>query len=235
MDFYTYQYQRPDGTIYYVGKGKNNRAFTKNSKYVPVPSRACILIQHWESEEKAFEMEKWWISFWGRKDNGTGILRNLTDGGEGSSGYILSDEQKKKSSEGAKKLWSDRAKGILPPAIWTDSPAWNKGMTMDDEYRKRSSEGQKKRFLNNPESFRNRTMPDGWKENISRTLKEKGIAPSPEARKKASEVRLPSIKCIECGNEFSPKRRTQTCCSPACRRKHNNDFWNVKRKSATHA
>jgi hypothetical protein len=71
---------REDGTPYYVGKGCRGRAFAKHSLHRPPKSR--ILIQYWESEDAAFEMEKWWINFWGRKDLGTGILRNLTAGGD---------------------------------------------------------------------------------------------------------------------------------------------------------
>lgn len=83
--FYTYLWFREDGTPYYVGKGSNRRAFYHHNVHRP-KSRARIFIQHWSSEEEAFEMEKWYIRFFGRKDNGTGILRNLTDGGEGPSG-----------------------------------------------------------------------------------------------------------------------------------------------------
>ena len=84
--FYTYLWLRGDGTPYYVGKGSGKRAFKNGGRPARRPeSRARIILQYWESEEKAFEMEKWWILFWGRKDNGTGILRNLSDGGEGSS------------------------------------------------------------------------------------------------------------------------------------------------------
>jgi hypothetical protein len=39
-------------------------------------------VEHWDSEEDAYKMEKFYIRLFGRKDNGTGILRNLTDGGE---------------------------------------------------------------------------------------------------------------------------------------------------------
>ena len=93
--FYTYLYFRKDGTPYYVGKGKETRAFDTHKHTRRPKDRAKIWVQYWESEEKAFEMEKWWIALYGRKDNGTGILRNLTDGGEGSSGHKPSEQTKK--------------------------------------------------------------------------------------------------------------------------------------------
>jgi len=47
------------------------------------------------SEAKAFESEMALIDLFGRKDLGTGCLRNLTDGGEGASGNIPSIEARK--------------------------------------------------------------------------------------------------------------------------------------------
>lgn len=98
--FYTYFWLREDGTPYYVGKGKGDRAYISEGHGVHRPKDAArILVQHWESEQKAFDMEKWWIHLFGRQDLGTGILRNLTDGGEGQSGLVHSEETKKKMSQ----------------------------------------------------------------------------------------------------------------------------------------
>jgi len=96
--FYTYIYYDQQNLPYYVGKGCKSRVFHKHV-YVSVPIKSKILIQYWESEKDAFEMEEWWISFWGRKDLGTGILDNRTSGGadnfsKGLTFKILSDAGK---------------------------------------------------------------------------------------------------------------------------------------------
>ena len=50
------------------------------------------------SEGDAFEAERFLISYYGRVDLGTGSLRNLTDGGDGASGAIRSEETKRKQA-----------------------------------------------------------------------------------------------------------------------------------------
>ena len=95
--FYTYLWLREDGTPYYAGKGSGRRAFVKDGHVVSVPADAeRIIIQEWPDETSAFAGERFLIEFYGRLDLGTGCLRNLTNGGEGSSGTICSEETRRK-------------------------------------------------------------------------------------------------------------------------------------------
>ena len=99
MEYYTYAYLREDGTPYYVGKGKGSRVYQKHSKIPVPPKNRIIFLKQNLTEEEAFKHEIYMISVLGRKDLGTGILRNLTDGGEGSSRVIMSDDHKSKISK----------------------------------------------------------------------------------------------------------------------------------------
>jgi hypothetical protein len=101
--FYTYMYLREDGTPYYVGKGTARRVRTQSYHSVKVPEdKTYIVMQEFETEDDALFAEAFLIAAYGRKDNGTGILRNLTDGGEGISGYHHTETAKKAISEASK-------------------------------------------------------------------------------------------------------------------------------------
>jgi hypothetical protein len=81
---YVYAYLRNDGTPYYIGKGIGSRAFT-GPHNVTIPSKDRILILAENiSDKEACDLETQLISQYGRKDLGTGILRNLTTGGGGA-------------------------------------------------------------------------------------------------------------------------------------------------------
>ena len=99
--FYVYVFLREDRSPYYIGKGTGKRAWSNSRRKVspPADKSRIVLLKENLSEQEAFDHEIELIKFHGRKDNGTGILRNLTDGGEGKSGYNTSDETKEKIRE----------------------------------------------------------------------------------------------------------------------------------------
>lgn len=80
--YYVYKYLREDNTPYYIGKGKNRRAWSKRHS-VGVPDKSRIqIIKDKLTEDEAFQLEIELIAHYGRKDIGTGILRNSTQGGD---------------------------------------------------------------------------------------------------------------------------------------------------------
>ena len=104
-DFYTYAYLREDKTPYYIGKGSWRRIYENKGRPCGRPkdiSRVIFLKQNL-TEEEAFRHEIYMIAVFGRIDLGTGILRNMSDGGEGASGMVHSEEIRKKISESTRK------------------------------------------------------------------------------------------------------------------------------------
>ena len=109
--FYSYMWLREDGSPYYVGKGTGRRAFTSDGHGNRRPkSRTRILTFPMLNEAEAFESEIALIDLFGRKDLGTGCLRNMTDGGENPPNWKgrkrgpQSEEHRRKNSEGHKGL-----------------------------------------------------------------------------------------------------------------------------------
>jgi hypothetical protein len=170
--FYTYLWLREDGTPYYVGKGKGNRGFESKSHRHECPPKERIIIQSWDSEEEAFEAEKFLIAHYGRIDLSTGCLRNLTDGGENppswkgrkrtkencekvgnaNRGKIVSAETRLKQSVSAKNRTDSRGRSGFPKGCspWNKGlhgvqKSWNQGLKMSLETRQRQSVAAKNR------------------------------------------------------------------------------------------
>lgn len=103
--FYVYQHRRNDtGAIFYIGKGSGNRAWDEHwSRYQNRIWKGCAkhgyaveIVCDGLDEKHALELEVMLIQAHGRKNLGTGELANLTDGGEGGSGAVRSQETRDK-------------------------------------------------------------------------------------------------------------------------------------------
>jgi len=81
-DYYTYAYLRENGTPYYIGKGSGKRINSIHGKVPLPPMERRIYLKQNLSEEEAFKHEIYMIAIFGRKDLKTGILVNMTEGGE---------------------------------------------------------------------------------------------------------------------------------------------------------
>ena len=170
MHYYTYAYLREDKTPYYIGKGKENRIYSKQKNIKPPKDKSRVIyLKQNLTEEEAFKHEIYMIDVFGRKDLGTGILHNRTDGGEGSSGCIPSEETKRKLSEVNKgKIVSEETRKKISET--------SKGKTLSEEHIKKISEANKGHAVS---------------EETKRKLSEahKGNTLSEEHKRKLSEVR----------------------------------------------
>lgn len=99
--FYTYAHYRPNGEVFYVGKGTGRRALDKrrNKYWHNVVAKdgeyKVEILSRWHTENEAFDHERLLIQCF--RDMGC-KLTNLTDGGEGMFGFKLSEETKQKMS-----------------------------------------------------------------------------------------------------------------------------------------
>lgn len=124
MNYYVYHLINPkDGSPFYVGKGILNRMYIHeidtlngnvphNNKLLYNKIKKVLkesgkinykIISENLTEKESFSLEIDEIKKYGRKYNKTGILCNLTDGGEGMSGLIHTKETKRKLSIKARK------------------------------------------------------------------------------------------------------------------------------------
>lgn len=124
----------------------------------------CEIIKDNTNELDAFNLEVILIKKYGRRNIGTGILTNLTDGGEGGSGHTISDKGRQEISRKNKeriKLYGANFKGCRHSL----------------ESRVKMSFSQKERAKNYPNSMQGKKHTEETKKKISDKLKGKSTLP----------------------------------------------------------
>lgn len=111
--FYVYVHRKStSGEVFYVGKGKDKRAWDTSDrgshwdrtakKHGYTVEIIASGLQEWYAMELEIDM----IAYYGRMDLNLGKLINKTDGGDGMSGYIYSEETLSKMKKSSNERWS---------------------------------------------------------------------------------------------------------------------------------
>jgi hypothetical protein len=175
--YFTYAHlKKSDGNIFYIGKGKQGRAFSKANRNnywhntVAKHGLEINILAAWKSEQEAFEHEKFLI--WCFKDMGFGLV-NMTDGGEGLSNP--SEETRSKMSQN---------NAMKRPEIAAKISSARKGKPLSDEHCLKLSKVQSGRKLSDATKQK---MRDRFLTGISEETKQKMSDSSKKAWAKRKE------------------------------------------------
>jgi hypothetical protein len=183
--FYVYEHWRLDrDECFYVGKGRGRRAYARdgrNTHWTNIVSKLertgfgyeVRMVTTGLTEQEAFDLEVERISFWKDKVD----LSNKTNGGDGVSGLIMSDEAKQKMSAKAK-----GRPGVKSMLGRKHSDETRKKMSFAHKGKKKSLEHSVKVGL----AHKGRKLSDDHKAKMSKA--KQGISLSEAHRAKLSEA-----------------------------------------------
>lgn len=200
--FYVYAWQYPDGRTFYVGKGCRGRD-VRPKRHNPIFKRIVAKIQRQGSEprvvrwhdglreEDAHRLEVAYIRLFGRRNTQTGVLANLTDGGEGGSGVVYSEEARANMSAAA----AGKPKSAAHCAKIGDSKRGeahpNFGKSLRAETRAKISAAHKGKTLSAEHRAKMSASISGEKHPNF------GKSPSPETRAKISAAQIGKTLSVE--------------------------------------
>lgn len=188
---------------FYVGKGHNKR-YLDHLKYSERKRKSyfrdkllkilsefskedienyILILRNNLTEQEAFDLEKQLVEEIGRYNLGVGPLTNLTNGGEGTSGHIVSEERKKQIAKAnASRKFSIETRTKISKALT--------GIVRSKETRKKMSNANMGKKLS--EQTRQKLSGRLRSEEARRRMSEAGIGRkrAEETRKKISQARM---------------------------------------------
>jgi hypothetical protein len=241
--FYVYTHARPDGAIFYVGKGHARRAHDFSPRRRTLWHRNIMLKYGREniriekvptdSEALAFELERLLIAE--LKDSGVELI-NLTSGGEGAAGRTMSDavraafakargkhQYAKMSDESKQRILDGLASGRKKIWKWRDSPAGKAHL---------ASLGQRSALATKNRPFKTFKCCECGHDFQTKSFKARLCSRRCQQRfhragDKPSGIQLviPSSVCRQCGITYTSNSFKKSCyCSVKCR----NTYWNAR-------
>lgn len=212
MNFFVYIHRRAtDGKIFYVGKGcrYRHKSTWARSQYwqntVAKYGYVAEIVKNGLDEKEAFDLERVLI----KKYKKYGLC-NLTDGGEGASGVVISDETKEKhrkmrQSHKWRKNLSEKAKERFQDPHFRAEHAKRAKIQMQSlETRRKISEKVTQYFADPKarEQNRQKTIKFFTDPQAREHARQKALARFDTPEKRAAHAQAKAVLCVETGVVF---------------------------------